>query len=180
MPLAPERIETGRLVIRRPVDGDAEAIFARYTSDPAVTTYLGWPRHASVGDTRAFLALSAREWCQWSVGAVPGGKRANEGMLIGSTRTGARDAGARRDGLCVRSRRLGTRLRDRVVARDGGSGSVGWRTAVVCLCHPLHDASAHVLAKCGFEREGVLRRYAEFPNLAAGEPADVVCFWYVF
>ncbi len=179
MPLAPERIETGRLVIRRPVDGDAEAIFARYASDPAVTTYLGWPRHASVGDTRAFLALSAREWCQWSVGPYLVETR-DEGMLIGSTglaletperaATGyvfARDAWGR--GYATESLRAMVAL----------APSVGVRR-LYALCHPLHDASAHVLAKCGFEREGVLRRYAEFPNLAAGEPADVVCFSYVF
>ena len=57
--------------------------------------------------------------------------------------------------------------------------SVGLRR-LHAMCHPLHHASIRVLEKCGFEREGVLRRYAEFPNLAAGEPADVVCFSNVF
>jgi RimJ/RimL family protein N-acetyltransferase len=37
-----------------------------------------------------------------------------------------------------------------------------------------------VLEKCGFLREGVLRRYAEFPNLAPGEPADCLCYSRVF
>jgi len=44
------------------------------------------------------------------------------------------------------------------------------------LCHHEHAASAHVLEKCDFAREGVLRAYAEFPNLAAGEPQDVLCY----
>ena len=37
-------------------------------------------------------------------------------------------------------------------------------------------ASARVLEKCDFAREGVLRGYAEFPNLAPVEPQDVLCY----
>jgi RimJ/RimL family protein N-acetyltransferase len=59
---APERIDTARLVLRRPVAGDAEAIFARYAADADVTRYLSFPRHVSVEETRAFLALSDVEW----------------------------------------------------------------------------------------------------------------------
>jgi RimJ/RimL family protein N-acetyltransferase len=32
--ITPERVETDRLVLRRPHLADAEAIFARYSSDP--------------------------------------------------------------------------------------------------------------------------------------------------
>jgi [ribosomal protein S5]-alanine N-acetyltransferase len=179
VPPAPDRIETDRLVLRRPVDSDAEAIFARYASDPDVTRFLGWPRHASVDDTRAFLAFSARDWSQWAVGPYLVERR-EDGLLIGST------------GLAVETHeRAATGY---VFARDAwGQGyatealqamvalapTIGVRR-LYALCHPMHDASRHVLEKCGFEREGVLRRYAEFPNLAVGEPADVVCFSYVF
>jgi RimJ/RimL family protein N-acetyltransferase len=44
------------------------------------------------------------------------------------------------------------------------------------LCHPEHRASARVLEKCGFLSEGTLRGYAEFPNLAPGVAADVLCY----
>jgi RimJ/RimL family protein N-acetyltransferase len=44
------------------------------------------------------------------------------------------------------------------------------------LCHVDHAASWRVLEKCGFVREGVLRRHSEFPNLMAGEPCDVYCY----
>lgn len=47
---------------------------------------------------------------------------------------------------------------------------------VYALCHPTHRASARVLEKCGFLCEGTLRGYAEFPNLAAGVKADVLCY----
>jgi RimJ/RimL family protein N-acetyltransferase len=57
-----QSIATARLTLRRPVIGDAGAIFTRYASDPAVTRYLSWPTHRSRADTEAFLAYADREW----------------------------------------------------------------------------------------------------------------------
>jgi RimJ/RimL family protein N-acetyltransferase len=42
------------------------------------------------------------------------------------------------------------------------------------LCHHAHRASARVLEKGGFALERRLPRYADFPNLAAAERADVL------
>jgi RimJ/RimL family protein N-acetyltransferase len=39
-----------------------------------------------------------------------------------------------------------------------------------------HRASQRVLEKCGFDREGVLRRHTEFPNLSARDPEDVASY----
>lgn len=179
VPPAPDRIETERLVLRRPLDADADAIFTRYASDPEVTRFLGWPRHTSVDDTRAFLAFSARDWSQWTVGPYLVERR-DEAGVIGST------------GLVLETpERAATGY---VFARDvwgHGYATEALRAMVAlapvlgvrrlyALCHPMHHASRHVLEKCGFEREGVLRRYAEFPNLAAGEMSDVLCFSHVF
>ena len=36
------------------------------------------------------------------------------------------------------------------------------------------------MEKCGFTREGILRGHAQFPNLAPGVAADVVCYASVF
>jgi RimJ/RimL family protein N-acetyltransferase len=44
------------------------------------------------------------------------------------------------------------------------------------LCHPDHVPSQRVLEKCGFIREALLHRYAEFPNLRTGEPDDALCY----
>jgi RimJ/RimL family protein N-acetyltransferase len=64
----PERIETARLLLRKPVLDDAEAVFSRYASDPEVTKYLAWPRHGSIEHTRLFLRFSDAEWERWPVG----------------------------------------------------------------------------------------------------------------
>jgi len=171
---APERIETARLVIRRPNPPDAATIFARYASDPAVTRYLGWPVHRSVDDTRAFLQFSDIEWKRWSAG--PYLLETRDGALIGSTglsletsyraSTGyvlAKDAWGR--GYATEALQTMT-----ILAR-----SMGVRR-LYAICHVDHEASWRVLEKCGFTREGILRKYAEFPNLVPGEPSDVCCY----
>jgi len=58
-----ERVETTRLVLRKPERGDAAAIFARYASDAEVTRLLAWPRHMTVQATHAFLDFSDTGGC---------------------------------------------------------------------------------------------------------------------
>src|SRR5579871_1802325 len=81
---APERIQTARLRLRKPVPADAGAIFSRYAADPEVTRLLSWPRHHSVDDTRAFLAFSDEEWERWPAGPYLIESRATL-ELLGST-----------------------------------------------------------------------------------------------
>src|SRR5260370_11560506 len=84
---APERVETNRLVLRRPAVADASAIFARYSNDPEVTRYLSWPRHDVIDDARAFIQFSDAEWQRWPAGPYLIEAR-DSGILLGSTRLG--------------------------------------------------------------------------------------------
>lgn len=176
---APDTIQTPRLVLRRPRPEDAEAIFARYASDPEVTRYVGWPVHASVEDTRQFLAFAAAEWEHWPAGPYLVHARAG-GTLLGGTglafettqraMTGyvlARDAWGR--GYATEALQAMTDL----------APSCGVRR-LYAICHTEHAASSRVLEKGGFTREGVLRRHSIFPNLSADDPADVFCYAVTF
>jgi aspartyl-tRNA(Asn)/glutamyl-tRNA(Gln) amidotransferase subunit C/ribosomal-protein-alanine N-acetyltransferase len=168
-------IETPRLRLRPPVAADAQNIFVRYASNPRVTRYLGWPTHRTPADTEVFLAFCADQWERWPAGPYLIESRA-DGTLVGSTgllfetpqqaATGyvlAEDAW----GLGYATEALGA-MRDR-------AGQLGVER-VYALCHPEHRASARVLEKCGFLCEGTLRGFAEFPNLAPGLQADVLCY----
>ena len=170
---APAIIHTARLVLRRPTSADAPVVFARYASDPEVTRFLGWPRHTSVEDTRAFISFSDTEWERWPCG--PYLICAADGLLLGGTgltfetpwraATGyvlARDAW----GAGYATEALGTMLD--LAPRLGLRRLHAW-------CHPAHAASRRVLEKSGFELEGVLRQYAAYPNLGPG-PMDS-CFY---
>jgi len=172
---ASERVETERLVLRRPRPEDAEAIFERYASDAEATRLLSFPRHESIAATRTFLEWSEAEWTRW-----PGGpylvESRESGRLVGSTglsfetpqraATGyvlARDAWGR--GYATEAlRQVVTTARECGVRR------------LYALSHPENRASLRVLEKAGFACEGTLRRHAVFPNLVPGEPLDVLCY----
>jgi RimJ/RimL family protein N-acetyltransferase len=177
--VAPETIETPRLLLRRPRPGDAEAIFTRDSADPEVTRYVGWPAHKSVEDTRGFLAFSDGHWQQWPAGAYLAWS-CQDGRLPGSTgllfetplraMTGyvfARDAWGR--GYATEA--LAAMVD---VARAAGV------LRLFALCHAAHRPSfptkLRVLETCGFSLEGTLRRYVEFPSLKPGDPQDVLCY----
>jgi RimJ/RimL family protein N-acetyltransferase len=156
------------------VRDDARAIFERYASDPEVTRFMGWPRHTSVADTRAFVSFSVDEWKRWKAGP----------LLVFSRETGQLLGGA---GLGMES--ASRAVTGYVFARDAwGFGyatetlgaMVDWAVELkierlYALCHTDHRASWRVMEKCGFTREGILPRHLVFPNLSA-EPLDVLSY----
>ena len=176
---APERVETERLVLRRPRLEDADAVFARYASDPEVSKYMAWRLHDSPSITRAFLEFSDAEWARWPAGPYLVESR-EDGRLLGGTglafetphrtATGyvfARDAWGR--GFATEAVRAIVNItRDLGVVR------------LYALCHVDHGQSSRVLEKAGFTREGILQRYLEFPNLPSNGPADVWCYARIF
>ena len=176
--VAPERIETERLVLRKPRRDDAEVIFARYGSDPEVTRYMGFARHTSLEDTHGFLARAEGEWARAGAGAYVIESRA-EGTFLGGT------------GLHVET---ATRAAiGYVLARDAwGHGyateAVRAITSMVrelgivrlyAYTHMENRPSWRVLEKCGFEREAVLRKHFVFANLGR-DPLDVFLYARIF
>lgn len=172
---APERVETKRLILRKPRMEDADDIFARYASDAEVTRLLSWPRHRLLEETRAFLRYSDAEWDRWPAGPYLVESR-GDGRLLGGTGFGFETL-----------RRASTGY---VFARDAwgkGYATESVQTVVeiareigivrlYALCHLENRPSWRVLEKCGFSREGILRKRCEFPNLKLDEPCDVFCY----
>jgi RimJ/RimL family protein N-acetyltransferase len=170
-----ELIETPRLLLRRPTADDAEAIFSRYASDLEVTRYVGWPRHRNVDETRAFLAFSESLWTQWPAGPYLILGR-EDGRLLGSTGLMFENPSRAATGYVLARDAWG---RGFATEATGAMVDLARKTAVLrlyALCHHAHRASARVLEKAGFSREGTLRRYADFPNLTPGEAQDVLCY----
>ncbi len=169
-----ERLETERLILRRPRLEDAREIFERYASDAAVTRYLSWRQHHSIDDTLVFVAFSDGEWSRWGCGPYLAFSRA-DGTLLGSTglafesadvaSTGyvfARDAWGH--GYATESLRAMLALaRQRSVRR------------LYAICHVDHTASWRVMEKGGLTREGVLKRHTVFPNIGPF-PCDVLSY----
>lgn len=175
---APERIETERLILRRPRREDADAIYMRYASDSDVARYMGFPLHRSIESTMGFLERTEGEWARTGVGAYVIEARDDRRFLGGT-------------GLHVETPfRAATGY---VLARDvwGHGYATEALTALTSLVpslgivrlyaytHIENRASWRVLEKCGFEREGVLRRHFAFPNLGP-EPRDVFLYARIF
>jgi ribosomal-protein-alanine N-acetyltransferase len=172
---APDRIETDRLVLRRPHAADAAAIFARYASDPDVTRFLGWPRHQSVADTDAFLGFCNAEWTRWPAGPYVIESRTGN-TLLGGTGLGFETPTRASTGYVLAKDAWGQGYATETLRAMIELASRLGVQRLYALCHPQHQHSWHVLEKCGFAREGTLRGFAEFPNLEPSILADVLCY----
>lgn len=172
---APERIETARLVLRRPVEDDAEAIFARYAGDREVTRFLSWPTHRSLADTRRFLGWSDHEWQRWPAGPYVMVSRV-DGTVIGGTGLAFETPSRAATGYVLARDAWGRGLATESLAAMVDLARVVGVERLYAICFVEHRASARVLEKCGFTCEGVLRRHTEFPNLLPGEPSDVLSY----
>ncbi len=165
---APERIETSRLVLRKPTLADAEAVFSRYASDPQVTRFMSWRRHRSIDDTLAFLNFSNVEWEKWPAG--PYLIESTEGLL-GSTGLSFENLALAETGYVLAvdawGRGYATEALNAVV-----SIAQRLRVQLHAHCHPENVPSANVLRKCGFIQDRAPRLSMSFPNLNSGETLD--------
>ena len=173
-PTPPERLETGRLILRRPVPTDAEAMFARWAQDPEVTRYLVWRPHTSLDDSRAHIARCVQSW-----------ENGREFVWLLEEKGSGRLAGS----IATRPDQHGVNV-GYLVARDcWGRGFMPealravtewWLSQpgvfrVWATCDIENPASARVLEKSGFTLEGTLRRWQAHVNLDA-EPRDALCY----
>lgn len=173
-PFPPPVLETRRLRLRPGRRSDAPAVF-EYASDPAVTRYLSWRTHSDVSETEGFLAAVERSWRSgeghrgWVI------ERAEDGCLLGMI--GADPAGHAVVLGYVLAREAWGRgyATEAVRAVSDAALEAPSLFRVAAWCDAENRASARVLEKAGLEREGLLRRFAVFPNLSEA-PRD--CLGY--
>lgn len=173
--MAPPEIRTDRLLLRKPNEGDVGAIFERYASDDSVCRYLAWPVHKSVNDTRAFLEFSESEWQGWPAGPYLIFSLLN-GSLIGSTGLKFETPRRASTGYVIAKDSWGNGFATEALTAMKVTAAEAGVHRLFAWCHPDHLRSRRVLEKCGFELEGLLRRYGEFPNLSPGIAMDVVSY----
>ena len=70
------KLETERLILRRYVQEDAEAMFRNWVNDPDVTRFLTWQPHGSIDVTRKILSSDISKYeslshYQWAVVPKP-------------------------------------------------------------------------------------------------------------
>ena len=172
---APDRLLTARLILRRPQASDAPAIFERFASDAEVTRWMGWPRHTAVADAERFLGFSESEWGSWPAGPYLIERRA-DGVLVGSTGLGFETPYRAQTGYVLARDAWGLGFATEAMRAIVDLAPTLGVVRLHALCHTGHAASAHVLDKCGFTREGVFRRHLVFPNSGVEGPLDVLVY----
>lgn len=177
-------LRTARLQLRPPRAADAAAAFERWAADVEVLRYLGQPAHQRVEQTRAQLAWDEARWLKrsaWTWVLLHPGDGSGSGPdgepigLISLTpqRLDGPPHHLRLGYLLARShwgRGLMAEALRAVLTQVWGQEPACWRIDAVCDVD--NPASARVLERLGFEREGRLRRHTLHPNVSA-EPRDV-------
>lgn len=171
----PDWYRTRRLLLRRPLLADADAVFAAYAGDPGVGKYLAWPIHRTIAETRRFLVFSEQEWQE-----KPGGPYliwlADESELVGSTGFAFESEDCASTGYVIAQRFWGQGLATEALVGITEIAASIKLARLYALCHPDHRASQRILQKCGFEPEEDARRKCIFPNQGIDDPQPVLSF----
>ena len=173
----PERIETVRLLLRRPVVADAKAKY-ELSHDPEVVRYMDWGPHANLEGATALIDVASKRWdsgegYSWTITVPP------DDHAIGSLACSVRGHSAEIGYVLARN------AWGRGYASEAAKAVLEWATSLADIqriwstCDVDNGASARVMEKIGMTREGVLRRYAVRPNLAPGVPRDAFIYSWI-
>jgi RimJ/RimL family protein N-acetyltransferase len=159
----PESLWTTDLIMRPIAPGDAAAIFDEYAQDPEVTRFLTWAPHEALADTEAYIAR-----CLASPNARTFTLLGRRDRQLRGAITIRRPVPGRVGFGYVLSRRswgqgLMTEALTEVASWAMKQKGI-WRIGDVCDVE--NTASARVMEKAGFEREGLLKRWIVHPNLS--------------
>ena len=156
-----QRIETERLILRRFRQGDAQAMFDRWASDPEVTRFLTWPPHESAEATRGLIGIWEAAYekpsCyQWAITL-----KEQDDLPVGSISVVFCDDACKKAevGYCIGRawwhQGITSEALDAVIGflfEEVGMGRVEAR-------HDVNNPnSGAVMRKCGMQKEGVMRR----------------------
>lgn len=172
MPHLPHRLETRRLVLRRPRLEDASAMFTSYSRDPLVTRYLAWLPHRSQADAERYLSERIAEWSagvRWTYAITlkPGSS------MIGHVRLTPSEEGI---GLGYA---LAARLAGQGLATEALSALIPVAERVAqrlwAYCDTENQGSIRVLERCGFSLAERRAGWRVFPNISP-EPRDCLVY----
>jgi RimJ/RimL family protein N-acetyltransferase len=170
--LPPAELETARLLLRRPVLTDADAVFAGYAANADVVRYLTWRPHGSVDETRAYLRQCQDDWAAGDNRPYVIATRVEPGRAIGMIDWRRDGAHAVTFGYVLAPACWG-----RGYTAEALAALVEWSLAQPAIfrawafCDVDNVKSARVMEKAGMRFEGILRRYFPHPNVS-DEPRD--------
>ena len=132
---------------------------------------MGWPRHQSIEQAKAFLAFSEAEWNRWPAGPYLI-ERQEDRKLLGGTGLAFESPTVAATGYVLARDAWGLGYATEALAAMVSLARQVGVQKLYALCHPNHQASIRVLEKCGFVLEDLLSGFADFPNLGSGQRED--------
>ncbi len=175
--LFPTRIETPRLILRRPVfPDDGPLIHVAYASDPRVTRYDAWRPHYDAAETLRYLSatLAANESGREHAWLI---SERSTGEVLGMITLYSDNTRWRhRLGYSLAFRRWGHGLMSEAACAVVDTAlAVPGVQRIWAVVDVENGGSIRILEKCGMEREGLLHRWSVHPALGH-EPRDCWCY----
>ena len=160
MPCGTQRIETDRLILRRYVIEDADAMYKNWASDSDVTKFLTWQPHSSVEVSRGIIEnwlkeYSDEKYYQWAIVLKANG---NEPIGDISVVQMNEDISMVHIGYC-----LGRAWWRRGIMSEALKAVMDFMFDTVEVNRvesrhdPMNPNSGKVMQKCGMKYEGTLR-----------------------
>ena len=154
-----ETIETERLILRRLTEGDAEAMYKNWASDPEVTRFLTWPAHTSADVTKYVISTwlplyEKKYYYHWAITLKENGDEP-VGTIHGLVND---DLEQIQIGYC-----LGRAWWHRGIMSEAAQAAVDYffdkvGANSVCSYHdPKNPRSGMVMKRCGMTYEGTRR-----------------------
>ena len=170
----PREITSPRLLLRKPVESDAAAIFTGYTQDIRVCRFMVWPPHTREDQTQGFIASCIASWCnglKFPYILVDQATNTVIGMIE------ARSLGSTIDiGYVLGHAHWGQGFMPEAIQAVTAAVLNGVQIfRVQATCDVENTASQRALEKSGFAREGCLQRHTLHPNIS---PEPRACFMY--
>lgn len=167
-------LETSRLILRKFVAEDGEAMFRNWASDPEVTKFLTWPTHSKVEISNMIAAQWVQEsekpdYYQWAIVLK------ELGEPIGSISCVHLDekTDSAEIGYCIGKAWWGKGIMSEAL---GEIIRFAFEEMMAKRVYARHDsnnpASGGVMKKCGMTYEGTLRK-ADYNNQGI---CDMVCY----
>jgi [ribosomal protein S5]-alanine N-acetyltransferase len=169
----PDKTETLRLCMRRPVPDDAEAIFQAYAQDAQVCRYMIWTPHTSIETTKRYVEERINAWVAATAYTYVLTDKAT-GRLLGALE-GRPRGHLLNIGYVLAREHWGKGLMAEAIQALVKAAFDRGLFRVEASLDAENTQSARVLEKSGFVKEGRLSRYTIHPNLSP-EPRD--CFLY--
>lgn len=171
----PEKFETKRLQLRKPLISDSVPIFNQYAQDAEVTKYLTWQPHKNINETRQFVQRCLDVWKDgtafpWAV------IRKLDQQFLGMVEITAIDHAGLNVGYVLAKKYWGNGY---VV--EALKSIIKWGLKqpdiyrIWAVCDVDNAASARVLEKAGMQKEGILRRWLILSNISQ-IPRDCFCY----